>query len=379
MLSLKPTRASKPERNKRNVLLQALHRRGTASRLQLALALHISNSRVCELVDAMVGEGILQEEELTNGDRRGRRGVSVRLNPGRGQLIGFDMEAKRLRMVVTDFAGQVLWQRREPLRPPKDRAALIDQILGFIDQSMKEIGKQFHRPLAFGIAASGVIDSKRGSIIHYDVLPQANDLPLRELICRQIGDMPCVMENNIRAMTLAEWVGGAAQGLNTFACVAVRSGVGCGLVINNRLRGGNHGFCGEIGYMMLPTTSSGGASTWKNLQQTVSESALGIDIETDGFAKLSDAAAKRCGEVIASQLASLSTVLDPEAIVLAGGLMNPMGPVWPHVIQTFRHATFPELAERVQLLPARLGAFAAAQGVAHRALYELFPVAPSPA
>src|SRR5439155_2367474 len=220
-------------------------------------------------------------------------------------------------------------------------------------------------PIGFGIAASGVIDIKRGTVLHYDMLPHAVDLPLRELISRQVDGLPCVMENNIRAMTLAEWVAGAAKGLNTFICMAVRSGVGAGLVLNGRMRAGSHGFCCETGYMVLPL--NGQRSSWKNLQQTVSETALGIDVEKDGFA-LSPAIAKRCGEIIASQLASIAALIDPEAIVLAGGIMSPSGPVWPHVVETFRAHALPELAERVHLLPAQLGLFAAAQGAAHRAV-----------
>ena len=124
--------------------------------------------------------------------------------------------------------------------------------------------------------------------------------------------------------------------------------------------------------MLAPTATGTG---WKSLQQLVSESALGIDIEADGFAGLSDSAAKRCGDIIGTSLASIAAMLDPEAFVLAGGMMNPQGPVWPHVFATFRRYALRELTERVHLLPARLGLFAAAQGVAHRALYEqLFPV-----
>jgi N-acetylglucosamine repressor len=361
---------SRSEGAKRNMLLQALHRRGTASRVALARTLNISNSRVCDLIEEMVGEGLLLEEQV-EGDRRGRRGVSVRLNPDYGQVIGFDMEAKRLRMVATNFAGEVIWQNRHPLSPPQSREAVIDEILSFIRGGMRDIRAQFGKPLAFGIAASGVIDAKRGTILHYDLLPHMVDVPLRELIAREV-ELPCVMDNNIRAMTLAEWVGGAAKGLGTFMCVAIRSGVGAGLVLNGRLRGGSHGFCGEMGYMLAPAAGNGG---WKSLQQLVSESALGIDVEADGFSGLSDSAAKRCGEIIGTTLASVAAMLDPEAFVLAGGMMNPLGPIWPYVFETFRRYALTELIERVHLLPAQLGLFAAAQGVAHRALYEqLFPV-----
>jgi glucokinase len=179
------------------------------------------------------------------------------------------------------------------------------------------------------------------------------------------------MENNIRAMTLAEWTLGAARGMSSFVCMAVRSGVGAGVVLNGRLLSGSHGFCGETGYMVLPTR--GNASRWKNLQQTVSESAMGIDIEAAGFG-ISPRVARRAGELIGSQLASIAALLDPEAIILGGSVLNAEGPVWPHVLSAFRETALHELVERVQLLPARLGPFAAAQGAAYRCLYELFPV-----
>jgi predicted NBD/HSP70 family sugar kinase len=366
-----PSEHSLSERAKRHRLLHALHRRGTASRLHLAKELRISNSRVCDLVERMVEQGLLREDAAAaHRQRRGRRGVSVGLNPSFGHLLGFDMEAKRLRLVVTNFAGDVVWQQRKPLRRIRNRQALIDDILGFLDASLAEIRPNFAPILGLGLAASGVIDSRRGVILHYDIIPQAIDLPLRDLVAEHL-DLPCVMENNIRAMTLAEWTLGAARGLGSFVCAAVRSGVGAGVVLNGRVLSGSHGFCGEIGYMVLPTQAH--ASRWKNLQQTVSETAMGIDVENAKFT-ISPRQARRAGELIGSQLASICALIDPEAIVLGGSLLKSDGAVWPHVISAFQATALRELVEHVQILPAKLGPFAAAQGAAYRCLYELFPV-----
>ena len=371
MLAARPLH-SKSEKVKRHSLLLALHRHGSSSRLALAKELRFSNSRVCDLVQGMVSEGLLHEEISGGGEeRRGRRGVSVRLNPTYGHLLGFDMEARRLRLVVTDFAGEMVWSAKHRMESPPDRQGLIDTIFDFIDESLSEVRPKFPRLLGFGLAASGVMDTRRGVILHYDPIPQAVNLPLRDLISEHLG-LPCVMENNIRAMTLAEWTSGAARGLKSFICVAVRSGVGAGLVLNGRLLSGSHGFCGETGYMVLPTTAN--ISQWKNLQQTVSETALGIDVEARGF-EISEAVARRTGEIIGSQLASIAALIDPEAIVLGGPVLNPEGPVWPHVVNGYKQTALAELTERVPLLPTRLGPFAAAQGAAYRCLYELFPVA----
>ena len=359
---------SQSQRHKRHSLLQGLHRRGTASRLQLARALRISNSRVCDLIDQMLDEGLLTED-ASDGERRGRRGVNVRLNPKYGHLLGFDMEAKRLRIVLTDFAGELIWQTKRPLRPPKDRQALIDEIFSFLDDGVAEARTRSKHILACGIASPGLTDVAHGVIRRYDLVPPAAELPLRDMVSERF-DLPCVIENNIRAMTLAEWARGAARGLHSFACVSIRSGVGAGVVLNGRLLSGSHGLCGQMGQMIIP--SAGDSSQWRNLEQTVSESALGIDIESSGFV-LPEGVARRTGEVIGTQLASVATVLDPEAFVLAGNVLKPDGPVWPHVVATFERSGLPEIAKSVRLLPAELGASAAAQGAAYRCIYELFP------
>jgi predicted NBD/HSP70 family sugar kinase len=363
---------SKSLSNKRNTLLQALHRKGSASRLQLARELRISNSHVCELIDQMLAEKLLHEKEMQ--ERRGRRGVDVRIAPSYGHLLGFDMEAKRLRLVVTDFSGAVVWQSRRSLRAVRDRKALTDEIISFLRESIAEIKPKFNNLLGAGLAASGAIDAHEGTIIHYDMLPQANGLPLRQ-ICSDELKVRCVIGNNIRAMTIAEWVGGAAKGLNNFVCVAVRSGIAAGIVINGRLHHGSHGFSGEIGHMVVPAGDD--AKDWKNLQSLASETALNADIETKGF-EMSDATARRAGELIGSQLASIAAVLDPEAIILGGEMLSPKGPVYQNAINTFRDTALSELVQKVQLLPAQLGPFSAAIGAAHRCLYDLYPVIATP-
>ena len=361
---------SPSERVKRHSVIQALHRGGISSRFQLARQLGISNSRICDLVEEMVEEGMLREEQVGE-QRRGRRGVGVRLNPKFGHLLGFDMEAKRLRLVVTNFAGQVVFETRKSLRPARQRDAFLAQIMDFLRETVAEVRPRFNKLLGIGLAASGVIDLERGVILHYDPVPQAVNLPLRDMVRKELK-LPCVMENNIRAMTLAEWTSGAAKGLRTFVCLAVRSGVGAGVVIDGRLISGSHGYCGETGYMVIPAGDR--MAKWKSLQQTVSETALGLDIEADGF-EVPTAMARRAGELLGSQLASIAALLDPQAIVLAGGMLNPDGLVWPFVVETFARKALRELAEQVPLVPAKLGPFAAAQGAAHRCMYELYPVA----
>ena len=112
---------------------------------------------------------------------------------------------------------------------------------------------------------------------------------------------------------------------------------------------------------------------FKHLHQLVSETALNVDVEAEDYA-LPQRKAQRAGETLGAQLASIAALIDPQAIVLAGGLLKPDGPLWHHAVRAFRQHALTELAERVQVLPAQLGPYAAAIGATHRTFQHLFPV-----
>ncbi len=356
---------------RKNRLLDRIRTRRGIGRLELARQLRMSNSRVCDLVAEMLDEGLLTEQ-LSGHERRGRRGVPLRVNPEYGHLVGFDMEAKRLRLVVVDFAGDPVWQKRLTLTNTKTRQALIDRVLTFIEDGLEEIHAEYKNVLGLGLAGAGVLDVRRGVILHYDLIENATDIPLRDLVASRTG-LPCLLEENIRALTLAEWLSGAAQDLSSFVLLAIRSGVGAGIVINGRLHTGSHGFAGEAGYLIVP--SGRVARQWKRLHDAVSEQALGVDAEAKETT-LSDSKARRAGEILGAQLANLATILDPQAIVLAGELVRPEGPLWSPALRTFRELVLSDIAERVQVMPAQLGPFAAAVGAAHRCFQMLYPMEP---
>ena len=93
-------------------------------------------------------------------------------------------------------------------------------------------------------------------------------------------------------------------------------------------------------------------SRWhvNNFQQTVSESALDVDAEAADF-DLPEEVAHRVGELIASQLASIAVVIDPEAIVLGGGILDPRKSLWHCVNEAFGRLVIKDLSGMLPLLP----------------------------
>lgn len=353
---------------RRNLLLQYIYRNGPIGRLQLGRNLRMSKSRLCEVVQEMIDGGLIIER-LVGTERRGRNPVPLITNPDYGCFVGLDFEAKRMRLVVVDFSGKVLYHRQRHLRPMKKRNTLVVRLLDFIDEGLGVIRGLNAKILGIGVAAPGIINRWMGMLVHYDLIDAARNIPLRDLVESHTGH-PCVVDNNIRCYALTEWTNGVARNMSNFICLAVRSGVGSAIILNGRLLDGSHGFSGEAGYSPVPNGQP--ASKWKTLQELVSEKALNVDDEATSFS-LSREKALMAGELVGAQAASLAALLDPEAIVLAGALLDRDGPLWDIVEQTYGRFLLPGIAGRVPLLPSEAGAHAAAVGATQRCLQELYP------
>src|SRR5262249_9487500 len=102
-----------------------------------------------------------------------------------------------------------------------------------------------------GVAAPGWLDLARGRIVRYGLLPDFRDVPLVDHL-RPHFDCPIYMEENIRALTLAELLRGNGRGHRHFLCLAARSGFGMGIVIDGRISPGGKAVAGRGGRTAFP-------------------------------------------------------------------------------------------------------------------------------
>ena len=103
---------SKKMEIRKHMLLQHIYRNGSIGRLELGRDLQMSKSRLCEVVQDMIDEGLVVET-LDGKERRGRRPVPLSVNPDYGCFVGLDFEAKRMRVVVTDSSGRSLFKKHQ--------------------------------------------------------------------------------------------------------------------------------------------------------------------------------------------------------------------------------------------------------------------------
>jgi glucokinase len=346
----------------------------SVSRSELAKRMELAPSTVGQYVDRLIDSGFLREGRKVVLPA-GRPPTVLELNPAAGQFVGVDFEARQLWVTVVDFAQQPLGESKVPIRS-SDTA---DHVLAKIEHAIAEALSRRGPLLGIGVGVPGAVDPQRGIGVHYEFIRGWNDVPLRQRLTERFR-VPVHLENNIRAMALAEELFGHGRGVSDFVCVGIRSGIGAGIVVDGRLHTGPSHLAGEIGGWPC-----GRGST---LEQRASISSLIATLETAArkgqatslelrrdrlmlddvlrVARNGDAlvlrALRRMGQTIGEVFAQLNLLLNPQRIIIGG----PLASFEAEFVQVVRETVEPSAASRHATMPvivgSQLGEFAGALG-----------------
>lgn len=374
-------------------ILNLIFREARCSRLQLARRLNINASTIGNYVDNFLANGVLLEDHA-GPTRRGRSPVPVWLNPAYGGFLGVDLEALRVRAVLVDFAGEVVAQEEVALRAGLGPEAVLELVA---DTAVRAAAKGRGRRLfAVGVAAPGRLDFREGRILYYDLRPGFHDVPLLDRL-RPHFACPIYMEENIRALTLAELLRGGGRGHRQFLCLAARSGVGLGIVIDGRIYSGHHAMAGKLGWTAFPRDGEARTMTElvsakgivrqsiamlqaarktparrRLLEKAEDLSLTDLVVEAEGDV-LIRGLLERVGEDLGLIAANLANLFAPEKILLAGEVPSCCPLVRRALEDGFRRHTVPEILRDIELADGALSAFAGALGAAYLGFLRTFP------
>lgn len=242
--SMQPTPRAGTIRSKKNSILAVAFREGHASRLALARALNLNASMIGSYVEELLRDGLLLEDHA-GGTRRGRRPVTLRLNPDHGAFVGVDFDASRARAVLTDFTGRILASGNADLPARPDAGKVLAILSGLARRTARKAGRL--PLLGTGIVAPGAVDTGRGRVIRYDLIPGFTDVPLLDHF-RSAWETPVFVENNIRSWAIAEMIRGAGRGCRDVLFLVARTGLGLGVVLGGEIRTGVRGLAGTVGF-----------------------------------------------------------------------------------------------------------------------------------
>lgn len=239
--------------------------------------------------------------------------------------------------------------------------------------------------------AAGPLDLARGVVTTPPNFPGWRDVPLRAMLEEALG-LPVLLENDANAQAYGEYRFGAGRGAHHLLFVTVSTGIGGGIVMDGRLYHGASGAAGEVGHLPLdPDGPPCGAGHPGDLEALASGTAIaraarealetgrcpiltrivaeGRDADAEAVAEaaqLGDADAgviiERAGRYLGMGLAGLVNVLNPECVVLGGGLTNIGEPYLAPAKEELARRAFPQALADVRVTVGSLGEQAGALG-----------------
>ncbi|MFD7933523.1 ROK family protein [Streptomyces sp. NPDC059755] len=306
---------------------------GPLTRLELARRAGLSAAAVTKAVRPLFASGYLVEDADTEArSALGRPANLVRVDGGRALFLGLKLTGDAIFGVLTDLRCRILLARRVPLT---DRAAkaVLASTAELVRELLTEADGYGVRVMGLGIAVSGDVDRREG-VVRYSPFLEWRDVPLAEL-ARAVTGLPVTVDNDVRALTVAEQWFGAGVGLSNFAVVTVGAGVGCGLVVHGRVVAGAHGVAGEIGHVTVdpdgPLCHCGNRGCVEAIAADpailarirersgveVADTTEAVDLARRGDDHAREAYS-RAGEAIGRGIATVANLLGPERVIISG-------------------------------------------------------------
>ena len=318
------------------LLLQQIRQLGSCSRAELARRSGLSKPTVSLALANAERSGLVREAGQRTGVP-GRSAVLYEVRPEAGYVLGLDIGRQYLRGAVADLAGSVLATLDQRTKATST-SGRITELIGLAEGLCADAGLARSAISQTVIGSPGVYDPERDAIILAGELAAWGKPAVLAELRAAFGEQ-LVVENDVDAATLAEQVHGHGREVGTFAFVWIGTGVGMGMVINGNLYRGAHGVAGEIAFM--PISAGRGADPGDARRRGMLEaagSAAGVVRAARRAGMRGPVTARKVfqaaaagdpraeavvadeGELVARAICAIVTVIDPELIVLGGGI-----------------------------------------------------------
>jgi glucokinase len=257
--------------------------------------------------------------------------------------IGIDIGRFLIKIAVVKIDGEIIAVKSFPLDQNQTRAYLIEKILEAVRDIRKVVAGDGINPICAGVSAKGFIENSSGIILGPDQgITEWTNVPLAKILKQETG-LPVYVDNDANMMTIAEHRFGAARGFKNVIFVALRTGIGGGIIINGKLYRGANNAGGEIGQMIINynngTSDKGIRGSYEHLASASSivrrfkeETGLSDDDKKKmvsckdvfelSYSDMPEAVkvVRENSEMVGIGLANLITIFAPEIIVLGGGM-----------------------------------------------------------
>jgi glucokinase-like ROK family protein len=389
-------------------IIRALCKQGKISRTEISSITGWSKAKTSQETRSLLDKCYLVEEGegMSLG---GRRPGLLRINNQLGYLVGLDIGATSIDMVLADVSGKVLQRRSSPadVRLPPNK------FLNRCSELMLEmVSAQDCYPdqvLGIGVGVPGPVDFSSGVLVAPPLMPDWEKFPIRSFFQYTFQKAYVVVDNDVNIMALGEQREGDGVGVDHFIFIKIGTGIGSGIVSNGKIHRGSSGCAGDIGHICvdkqgpicrcgntgcLESMAAGPAISEKALQAARNGSSplLYEMMEANGgilrpedvnaACREGDQAAleiiRSSGQMIGDVLAGLVNFFNPSHIFIGGGITN----FGNHLLVSIRRAilrrSLPLATTHLAINFSRMGPDAGVTGAVALAREYLFVVEDQP-
>ncbi|MBF0594911.1 MAG: ROK family protein [Candidatus Omnitrophica bacterium] len=287
-------------------------------------------------------------------------------------VVGVDVGGTNVKLGIVNLSGKVLsrssFATKTFIQSPE---TLIDAICEAVVSLLAKESISKTDVVGVGIGLPGLVDVDKGVARLLPNIPGWADVPLKRIMEKKTG-LKVSLENDVNMITLGEWEYGAGKGIEDLICVTLGTGVGAGLVLNNRIYRGPGFAAGEIGHAPLneegPACGCGGWGCFeryvgnKRLQKDAVKVFANEDITLEDVYRKAIEGKKKAlkfwadvGGKVAQGLIGPINILNPECVILGGGVSASFELMKPSIEKTIKRRCMKTQAEMVRFVKASLG------------------------
>lgn len=307
--------------------------------------------------------------------------------------IGIDLGGTKILIgLVEKESGKVVSHIKKKTKKEKGPENIVRKMVEGVEELLEESGKSFTEISSIGIGSAGQIDRKNGIIIGAPNLDCYN-LNLKEILQNKFN-IPVFVGNDVEVATIGEQKFGAGKGCADFVCVFVGTGIGSAIVKNGHIIYGATGTAGELGHIIVDLNGRPCACGAHGcLEAYASRSAIETRIEgalkkgrksciseyleegkaiTSSMIRKSiereDELVTQCvseaSEYLSGGLASVINLINPELIILGGGLIEAVDYFYKQTIKKAKSKSLPVPAEKIRFSKTIMGDYSGVIGAA---------------
>ena len=314
--------------------------------------------------------------------------------PSKEVIVGIDMGGTSLRALVVNSHNEILAVEKEPTNVTHKPDALIRDLAAMVEDVVRAAGLRKSQLRAVSIGAPGAVDPEHGMVYHapnlgWDAVPLGATLG-------KLLHVPVFAENDVNAGVVGEHALGAGRGAKELVGIFVGTGIGGGIISKGQLYLGSRGAAAEVGHMIVQVDGPlCGCGNHGCIEALASRTAMERDVreairggekscvlklmEERGKDRMTSSiiqralkkndpvmrkVVKRAQYYLGMLVASVVNMLDPECVVIGGGIAERLGEYYIAPIRKTAYENFLRRhdAERVKVVCGTLGDNAGALG-----------------